>query len=148
MYIIDFIVFILIASCIWWLDFCKGKENPGRYMSVIRDIENEYHSTPCSKGNTYCPTRQPGHLAVKSKTEIFNYISKQKSSEEHLCQLDANETKPFWDGENRFNFFFTSPVFCYDRMTYSSFSHSSKRMTDDPMKVKYFSNHWCCFRQA
>lgn len=32
-------------------------------------------------------------------------ISKQKSSEEHLCQLDANETKPFWDGGNRFNFF-------------------------------------------
>lgn len=62
--------------------------------------------TPRFKGDTYCPTRQPGHLAVKSKTEIFNYISKQKSSEEHLCQLDANETKPFWDGENRFNFFF------------------------------------------
>lgn len=31
-------------------------------------------------------------------------------------------------------------------MTHSSFSHSSKRMTDDPLKVKEFSRQWMLFQ--
>lgn len=47
---------------------------------------------------------QPEHLAVKLKTGA-QLLSANRSSEKYLCQLDANETKPFWDGKDRFNFF-------------------------------------------
>lgn len=61
-------------------------------------------STPSFKSREHCPSHQPGHFAVKSKTEIFNYYQ-QTETQWRVFVSDANETKPFWDREDRFNFF-------------------------------------------
>lgn len=107
-----------------------------------------------------CAQIQPCPLGVKSivlsvsqgisvwsqRQEYLIIISKQKPSEEYLCQLDANETKPFWDGEIDLIF---SPLLQIFAMTEWHTLHSATQAKGWLM-TQWRSNSFpagcCCFR--